>query len=205
MAASASGTITVPPRYTTMRDSTGTVSFAGIARGGEPPAAAGTGRDAPCERDPEEGIGVHKATPELLDLPGVGGVSSALILTVWSHPGRIRNEAAFAMIGGICPIPASSGITTRHRLNRGGDRRLSLVGNTIVLARMRTDPATRAHVERRRSEGETARDIRRHLKQPPDLPIAARRPPQPGGQGLSGQPPRTLTAGSMSHFSAVVA
>ncbi|MGP9846301.1 transposase [Brachybacterium sp. 107] len=61
---------------------------------------------------------VETTAPELLDLPGVGAVTAAVILTVWSHPGRIRNEAAFAMIGGICPIPASSGNTTRHRLNR---------------------------------------------------------------------------------------
>src|SRR5699024_1137480 len=107
---------------------------------------------------------VEATAPELLDLPGVGAVTAAVILTVWSHPGRIRNEAAFAMIGGICPIPASSGNTTRHRLNRGGDRRLNRALNTIVLTRMRTDPATRAYIERRQSEGKTRREIRRCLK-----------------------------------------
>ena len=54
--------------------------------------------------------------PELLDLPGVGAITAAVILTVWSHPGRIRSEAAFAQIAGTCPIPASSGNTIRHRL-----------------------------------------------------------------------------------------
>ena len=107
---------------------------------------------------------VEATAPELLDLPGVGAVTAAVILTVWSHPGRIRNEAAFAMIGGICPIPASSGNTTRHRLNRGGDRRLNRALNTIVLTRMRTDPATRAYIERRLSDGKTRREIRRCLK-----------------------------------------
>lgn len=107
---------------------------------------------------------VETTAPELLDLPGVGAVTAAVILTVWSHPGRIRNEAAFAMIAGVCPIPASSGNTTRHRLNRGGDRRLNRALNTIVLTRMRTDPATRTYIERRQSEGKTSREIRRCLK-----------------------------------------
>lgn len=107
---------------------------------------------------------VENTAPELLDLRGVGAVTAAVVLTVWSHPGRVRNEAAFAMIGGICPIPASSGNTTRNRLSRGGDRRLNRALNTIVLTRMRTDPTTRAYVERRQGEGKTRREIRRCLK-----------------------------------------
>lgn len=86
---------------------------------------------------------VEAQAPQLLDLPGVGAVTAAVILTVWSHPGRIRSEAAFAQIAGTCPIPASSGNTIRHRLNRSGDRRLNRAINTIVLTRMRTDPETR--------------------------------------------------------------
>lgn len=102
--------------------------------------------------------------PELLDLPGVGAITAAVILTVWSHPGRIRSEAAFAKIAGTSPIPASSGNTVRHRLNRGGDRRLNRALNTIVLTRMRTDPATRAYIDRRLAEGKTSKEIRRCLK-----------------------------------------
>lgn len=64
---------------------------------------------------------VDVQAPELLDLPGVATIPAAIVLTVWSHPGRIRGEAAFAQIAGTCPIPASSGNTVRHRLNRGGD------------------------------------------------------------------------------------
>jgi len=107
---------------------------------------------------------VTTQAPELLDLPGVGAITAAVILTVWSHPGRIRSEAAFAQIAGTCPIPASSGNTIRHRLNRGGDRRLNRAFNTIVLTRMRTDPATRAYIDRRLAEGKTTKEIRRCLK-----------------------------------------
>lgn len=86
---------------------------------------------------------------------------AATILTVWSHPGRVRSEAAFASLAGTCPIPASSGKTTRHRLNRGGDRRLNRVITTVVLVRMRRDEATRAYVTRRKSEGRTSKEIMR--------------------------------------------
>lgn len=102
--------------------------------------------------------------PELLELHGVGAVTAAIVLTVWSHPGRIRSEAAFAAIAGTAPIPASSGNTVRHRLNRGGDRQLNRAMNTIVLTRMRTDPGTRAYVQRRLAEGKTNKEIRRCLK-----------------------------------------
>lgn len=102
--------------------------------------------------------------PELLELHGVGAITAAVVLTVWSHPGRIRTEAAFAQIAGTAPIPASSGNTIRHRLNRGGDRQLNRALNTIVLTRMRTDASTRTYIERRLAEGKTTKEIRRCLK-----------------------------------------
>jgi len=102
--------------------------------------------------------------PELLELHGVGAITAAVVLTVWSHPGRIRTEAAFAQIAGTAPIPASSGNTIRHRLNRGGDRQPNRALNTIVLTRMRTDPSTRTYIERRLAEGKTTKEIRRCLK-----------------------------------------
>ncbi|WP_216918088.1 transposase, partial [Nocardia noduli] len=102
--------------------------------------------------------------PQLLALPGVGAVTAAVILTVWSHPGRIRTEAALAKIAGTAPIPASSGNTTRHRLSRGGDRRLNRAIHTIVLTRMRTDDATRAYLQKRLAAGKTKREATRCLK-----------------------------------------
>lgn len=107
---------------------------------------------------------VNARAPELLAMPGVGAVTAAVVLCVWSHPGRVRSEAALAQIAGTCPIPASSGNTVRHRLNRGGDRRLNWALNTVVLTRMRADPVTRAYVNRRTAEGKTSREIRRCLK-----------------------------------------
>jgi transposase len=107
---------------------------------------------------------VERVAPQLIALPGVGPITGAVILCAWSHPGRCRSEAAFAMLAGASPIPASSGMTTRHRLNRGGDRQLNRALHTIVISRIRLDPTTKAYVEKRTSEGKTIREIRRSLK-----------------------------------------
>lgn len=101
---------------------------------------------------------------ELLNQPGIGPVTAAVALTAWSHPGRLRSEAAFASLAGVNPIPASSGNTIRHRINRGGDRRLNRALHMAVVTRMRMDHRTRAYVERRTAEGRTPREIRRCLK-----------------------------------------
>lgn len=102
--------------------------------------------------------------PDLLDQIGVGPIVAATVLCAWSHPGRCRNDAAFANLAGVAPIPASSGLTTRHRLNRRGDRQLNRALHVIVLARLRYDPATHLYAERRRAEGRTDREIKRCLK-----------------------------------------
>jgi transposase len=86
------------------------------------------------------------------------------VLAAWSHPGRCRSEAAFAMLGGAAPIPASSGQTIRHRLSRSGDRQLTQALHTIVLTRLRRDPATQAYAKRRRAQGNTDPEIKRCLK-----------------------------------------
>jgi len=101
--------------------------------------------------------------PDLLTLSGVGPIVAATVLTAWSHTGRCRNDAAFAMLAGTAPIPASSGKTVRHRLNRSGDRQLNRAIYTIVLTRLRLDPTTRTYAQRRRTQGKTDREIRRCL------------------------------------------
>lgn len=100
----------------------------------------------------------------LIDKTGIGPVTAAVCLTAWSHHGRLRSEAAFASLAGVNPIPASSGNTVRHRLNRGGDRRLNRALHMAVLVRMAHDSTTRAYVERRSAEGLTTKEIRRCLK-----------------------------------------
>jgi len=106
-----------------------------------------------------------KANPTLVGISGVGPhVAAQLLATAGDNPDRLHSEAAFAKLCGACPIPASSGKTSRHRLNRGGDRRANRALFTIVLVRMRHDPRTRAYVARRTAEGKTRKEIMRCLK-----------------------------------------
>jgi transposase len=82
----------------------------------------------------------------------------------WSHPGRLRSEAAFAMLAGAAPIEASSGRVIRHRLNRGGDLQLNRALHTIVMLRERYHEPTMRYVARHAAEGKSDREIRRCLK-----------------------------------------
>ena len=107
---------------------------------------------------------VQVLAPRLLERRGVGPICAAWVLVAWSQPGRLRSEAAFARLGGVAPIPASSGKTIRHRLDRGGDRRLNRALHTIVLCRRRTDAETMAYIARRVSEGKSEREAVRGLK-----------------------------------------
>jgi hypothetical protein len=102
--------------------------------------------------------------PDLLELCGVGPINAAVVLTAWSHPGRCRDDAAFAMLGGAAPIPASSGKTVRYRLNRSGNRQLNRALHNIALSRLRHDPDTQAYAQRRRAENKTDSEILRCLK-----------------------------------------
>ncbi|WP_402464646.1 IS110 family RNA-guided transposase [Isoptericola aurantiacus] len=106
----------------------------------------------------------QSAARVLLDKPGIGPVTASVAMAAWSHDGRMHSEAAFASLAGVSPIPASSGNTVRHRLNRGGDRRLNKALHMAVIVRMTHDVETKAYVERRLAEGLTRREIRRILK-----------------------------------------
>ena len=96
---------------------------------------------------------------------GVGSHTAAVLIAVaGDNPERLRNEAALAALCGVSPLQASSGKTTRHRLNRGGDRSANNALWTIAMVRMRSDPRTRAYVARRTAEGMSNKEIHRCLK-----------------------------------------
>jgi transposase len=107
---------------------------------------------------------VDDLAPGLTERRGIGPVSAAQVIVSFSHPGRCRSDAAFAKLAGTSPLPASSGRTVRHRLNRGGDRALHRAVHTIAMTRMRCCARTRAYVDRRTTQGKTHREIRRCLK-----------------------------------------
>lgn len=103
--------------------------------------------------------------PALYAAPGVGPVTAAqLLITAGDNPGRLRSEAAFAALCGVSPIPASSGKTSRHRLNRGGDRHANAALHRIALVRMSHESRTKTYVEKKRAEGKSSKEILRCLK-----------------------------------------
>ncbi len=108
---------------------------------------------------------VRTMAPRLLEEPGVGVLMAAQILVSWSHAGSCRDEAAFARLGGVAPLEATSGQTqTRHRLSRGGDRQLNRALRTVMLTRAKHHQPTKDYIARRIAEGKTKREAMRCLK-----------------------------------------
>jgi transposase len=108
---------------------------------------------------------VDELAPNLVARNSIGHISAAqLLLTAGDNPERLRSEASFAALCGVSPVPASSGKTIRHRLNRGGDRAANSALHIIAIGRLRTDPKTKAYVARRIAEGHSKLDAIRALK-----------------------------------------
>lgn len=108
---------------------------------------------------------VTRAVPSLVVLPGVGiETAGQLLITPGDNPDRLRSEASFAHLCAAASIPAFSGRTNRHRINRGGDRHANSALYTIVLVRMQYDARTRGYVARRTAEGMSTKDVMRCLK-----------------------------------------
>src|SRR5918997_6952293 len=111
---------------------------------------------------------VEELAPALVARNSVGhGSAAQLLLTAGDNAKRLRSEASFAALCGVSPVPASSGKTTRHRLNRGGDRAANSALHIIAIGRLRADPRTKAYVARRMAEGhsklEAIRCVQRYI------------------------------------------
>jgi transposase len=108
---------------------------------------------------------VRAAAPRTTQLLGIStGHAGQLLVTAGQNIERLRGEAAFASLCGASPVPASSGKTTRHRLNYGGDRQANRSLHLIAVCRLRYCPRTRAYAKRRTAEGKTKAEIMRCLK-----------------------------------------
>ena len=108
---------------------------------------------------------IQAMAPALVEAFGVGSDTAAdLLIAAGSNPDRLHSEAAFASLCGVNPIPASSGRTNRHRLNRGGDRQANAALYRIVVVRLRHDLRTRAYLRRRTAEGKSKIEVIRCLK-----------------------------------------
>lgn len=108
---------------------------------------------------------VDELAPDLVARNAVGyETASQLLITAGDNPQRLHSEAGFAALCGVSPIPASSGKTQRHRLNRGGDRAANSALHIIAVGRLRTDARTKVYVERRVAEGHSKLEAIRCLK-----------------------------------------
>jgi len=108
---------------------------------------------------------IAKRAPELLASHGIATLTVAeMLILVGDDPSRIRSEAAFAKLCGVCPIPASSGKTHRFRLNRGGNRQANAALYRVAIVRMRSHEPTLAYVKKRTKDGKSKSEIIRCLK-----------------------------------------
>lgn len=108
---------------------------------------------------------VDELAPGLISRNAVGYESAAqLLITAGDNPDRLQSEAGFAALCGVSPIPASSGKTKRHRLNRGGDRKANSALHIIAIGRLRTESRTRDYVDKRLADGLSKLEAIRCLK-----------------------------------------
>jgi len=107
----------------------------------------------------------QQLAPDLVQAHGMGtGTMAEMLILIGDNPERIHSKAALAKLCGACPIPASSGKTTRHQLNRGGNRQANAALYRVVIVRMRAHQPTLHYVRRRTAEGKSKPEIIRCLK-----------------------------------------
>ena len=138
-----------------------------------------------------------RAAPTMLATKGYGVITTAtLLVTAGDNPGRIRTEASFAALCGAAPIPASSGKTNRHRLNRGGDRQANWALHQIALVRLSSDPRTKAYAARLTATGKNCKEILRRPRtrhRPPSTAPADPPPTRTPHRRPAPRAPRTRT------------
>ena len=108
---------------------------------------------------------VEHCAPTLVKAYGIkAGTAAEMLVLVGDNPERVHSEAALAKLCGVCPVPASSGKTNRHRLNRSGNRQANAALHRVVVVRMRAHEPTINYVRRRTAEGKNKAEIIRCLK-----------------------------------------
>lgn len=102
--------------------------------------------------------------PALQDIPGCAAITSARIIAEVADPGRFRSADAFAMYAGTAPIEVSSGKSSRHRLARGGNRKLNSTIHMIALTQTRLKGPGRDYYQRSLDRGKSEKEALRILK-----------------------------------------
>src|SRR3954453_17281905 len=96
--------------------------------------------------------------------PGCGVLTAAKLIGEIAGIERFATDAKLARLAGSAPIPASSGRTDRHRLDRGGNRQLNCALHRLAVIKGRLDPDTAAYLARKQADGKTRREALRCLK-----------------------------------------
>ena len=100
----------------------------------------------------------------LTDIVGIGPILAARILGEVGEISRFPDADHFAAANGTAPIPVASGRTDRHRLNRGGNRRLNRAVHYVALTQATWEPRAVAYLARKQAESKTRREALRCLK-----------------------------------------
>jgi transposase len=102
--------------------------------------------------------------PQLLAERGCGPLTAAKLIGEIAGATRFASDAKLARTGGAAPIPASSGQTTRHRLDPGGNRQLNCALHRLAVNKGKWDPDTAAYLKRKQAEGKSRKEALRCLK-----------------------------------------
>ena len=100
----------------------------------------------------------------LTSIHGIKLLTAGTLAGILGPGRRFTSDAQLAAYAGIAPLEASSAGHVRHRLNRGGNRRLNAVVHMIVVTQLGSWKPARDYMARRTSEGKTKREAMRALK-----------------------------------------
>ena len=107
---------------------------------------------------------VEESHAELTQIPGVAALTAAKLVGEIAGIARFATDGKLAVHAGVAPLPASSGSTQRHRLNRRGNRQLNAAFHRIAVTQMRCHDPARLYIERKMSQGKTKAEAIRCLK-----------------------------------------
>ena len=107
---------------------------------------------------------VERKAARLTALPGCGTLTAAKLIAETAGAERFASDAHFARLAGVAPVPASSGLRDRHRLDRGGNRQLNLALHRIAVTQGRVFAPAKAYLARKRAEGKSRKEALRCLK-----------------------------------------
>jgi transposase len=107
---------------------------------------------------------VTRIAPQLLDQPGFGPLIAAKLVGEIAGAQRFATAAKLARAAGVAPIPASSGNTSRQRLDQGGNRQINAALHRVIVTRARCHQPTRDYIARRLADGKSTREAIRCLK-----------------------------------------